>query len=296
MTPVLKTAFEGGVPVTHINTSNLPTVYDAIYRSVLSYDMPIETAQQLIRVFANDLDLQSKVTPNDTLEVFYAIPEKDGKDTTEPEVRFVSATFNGVTRKYYRFRSGDSTVDYYDSEGRSSKQFLLRKPVPNGLFRSPFGPRKHPVLGYVRMHTGVDWSAPRGSPIIAVGDGIVTKAGIARGYGNQIEIRHANGYVTSYAHQSGFASGIKTGAKVHQGQVIGYVGSSGLATGPHCHFEVIVNGTKVDPMRIRLPDSKGLHGKDLEAFKRERDRINSLLSGQGDQKLAAASPQPDKGT
>lgn len=296
MTPVLKTAFEGGVPVTHINTSNLPTIYDAIYRSVLSYDMPIETAQQLIRVFANDLDLQSKVTPNDTLEVFYALTEKDGKDTTEPEVRFVSATFNGVTRKYYRFRSSDGTIDYYDSEGRSSKQFLLRKPVPNGLFRSPFGPRKHPVLGYVRMHTGVDWSAPRGSPIIAVGDGIVAKAGIARGYGNQIEIRHANGYVTTYAHQSGFAPGIKTGAKVRQGQVIGYVGSSGLATGPHCHFEVIVNGTKVDPMRIRLPDSKGLHNKDLEAFKRERDRINSLLSGQGDQKLAAVSPQPDKGT
>lgn len=287
MTPILKTAFEGGVPLTHINASNLPTVYDAIYRSVLSYDMPLTTARQLIRVLANDVDLEERVSPNDTLEVFYATPPKDEEDTAEPEIRFVSATLGGVTRKYYRFRSNDGTIDYYDSDGRSSKQFLLRKPVPNAIFRSPFGPRKHPILGYVRMHTGVDWSAPRGSPIVAAGDGIVTKAGPVRGYGIQTEIRHANGYVTTYAHQNSFAPGIKAGAKVHQGQIIGYVGSSGLATGPHCHFEVSVNNTKVDPMRIRLPDAKSLRGKDLEAFKRDRNKLEALINGQDDQKIAS---------
>lgn len=296
MTPVLKTAFEGGVPLAHVNASNLPTIYDAIYRSVLSYDMPQDTARQLIRIFANDLDLQAKIGPNDTLDVFYAIPEQENENTAEPEIRFVSATFDGVTRKYYRFRSSDGTVDYYDSEGRNSKQFLIRKPVPNGTFRSPFGARKHPVLGYVRMHTGVDWSAPRGSPIVAAGDGVVTKAGGVRGYGNQTEIRHANGYVTLYAHQNSFAPGIKPGVKVRQGQVIGYVGSSGLSTGPHCHFEVIVNGTKVDPMRIRIPDSKALRGKDLEAFKRDRNRIDSLINGQGDQKLASTISPAEKGS
>lgn len=294
MTPVLKTAFEGGVPLSHVNASNLPTIYDAIYRSVLSYDMPKNTARQLIRVLANDIDLEGRTSPNDTLEVFYAVPEKDGEDNSQPEIRFVSATFGGITRKYYRFRSNDGTVDYYDSQGRSSKQFLLRKPVPNGTFRSPFGPRRHPVLGYVRMHTGVDWSAPRGSPIIAVGDGIVNKAGPVRGYGNQTEIRHANGYVTSYAHQNSFAPGIKPGARVHQGQIIGYVGSSGLATGPHCHFEVSVNNTKVDPMRIRLPDAKSLHGKDLEAFKRDRNKLEALINGQDDQKLASTVTGNDK--
>lgn len=294
MTPILKTAFEGGVPLTNVNAANLPTIYDAIYRSVLSYGMPQKTALQLIRVLANDVDLEGKTTPNDTLEVFYAIPEKEGEDTAQPEIRFVSATLGGVTRKYYRFRSNDGTVDYYDSQGRNSKQFLLRKPVPNGIFRSPFGPRRHPVLGYVRMHTGVDWSAPRGSPIIAVGDGIVNKAGPVRGYGNQTEIRHANGYVTSYAHQNSFAPGIKPGAKVHQGQIIGYVGSSGLATGPHCHFEVSVNNTKVDPMRIRLPDSKSLHGKDLEAFKRDRNKLEALINGQDDQKLASTMTTDEK--
>ena len=294
MTPLLKTAFEGGVPLTHINASNLPTIYDAIYRSVLSYDMPLTTARQLIRVMANDVDLEDRVSPNDTLEVFYAAPEKDSEDTAEPEIRFISATLGGTTRKYYRFRSNDGTIDYYDSEGRSSKQFLLRKPVPNAIFRSPFGPRRHPVLGYVRMHTGVDWSAPRGSPIVAAGDGVVTKAGPVRGYGNQTEIRHANGYVTSYAHQNSFAPGIKAGAKVHQGQIIGYVGSSGLATGPHCHFEVSVNNTKVDPMRIRLPDAKSLHGKDLEAFKRDRNKLEALINGQDDQKLAATTGTDEK--
>lgn len=287
MTPILKTAFEGGVPLTHINASNLPTVYDAIYRSVLSYDMPLTTARQLIRVLANDVDLEERVSPNDTLEVFYATPSKEEEETAEPEIRFVSATLGGTTHKYYRFRSNDGTVDYYDSDGRSSKQFLLRKPVPNAVFRSPFGPRRHPILGYVRMHTGVDWSAPRGSPIVAAGDGIVTKAGPVRGYGVQTEIRHANGYVTTYAHQNSFAPGIKAGVKVHQGQIIGYVGSSGLATGPHCHFEVSVNNTKVDPMRIRLPDAKSLRGKDLEAFKRDRNKLEALINGQDDQKLAA---------
>ncbi|MBI0009273.1 M23 family metallopeptidase, partial [Bartonella sp. M0193] len=246
------------------------------------------------RVMANDVDLEDRVSPNDTLEVFYAAPEKSSEDTSEPEIRFISATLGGTTRKYYRFRSNDGTIDYYDSEGRSSKQFLLRKPVPNAIFRSPFGPRRHPVLGYVRMHTGVDWSAPRGSPIVAAGDGVVTKAGPVRGYGNQTEIRHANGYVTSYAHQNSFAPGIKAGAKVHQGQIIGYVGSSGLATGPHCHFEVSVNNTKVDPMRIRLPDAKSLHGKDLEAFKRDRNKLEALINGQDDQKLAATTGTDEK--
>ncbi|EJF91622.1 peptidoglycan DD-metalloendopeptidase family protein [Bartonella tamiae] len=294
MSQALKTAFEGGVPLTNVAASKLLKVYDAIYRAVLSYDMPQETAQQLINVLANDVDLQSTVSSTDMLEVFYAVPDKDNKKDAEPEIRFVSATFGDVTRKYYRFHSQDGTVDFYDSEGRSSKQFLLRKPVPNGRFTSPFGPRRHPVLGYVRMHTGVDWAAPRGSPIIAAGDGIITKASYTRGYGNHTEIRHANGYVTSYSHQNGFAANIKPGVKVRQGQIIGYVGSTGLSTGAHCHFEVVVNGTKVDPMRIRLPDNKSLKGQDLVAFKRDRDSIDSYINGQGDQKLVSVASVNDK--
>ena len=147
----------------------------------------------------------------------------------------------------------DGTFDYFDEEGRSAKQFLLRNPLPNGKFRSGFGGRRHPILGYAKMHTGVDWAAPTGSPIIAAGNGVVEKSGWAGGYGKQTIIRHANGYETSYNHQSRIADGVKPGARVRQGQVIGYVGTTGLSTGAHLHYELMVNNRKVDPMRVRLP-------------------------------------------
>jgi murein DD-endopeptidase MepM/ murein hydrolase activator NlpD len=142
--------------------------------------------------------------------------------------------------------------------------------------------RRHPILGYSKMHTGVDWAAPRGTPIIAAGSGVVEKAGWAGGYGRQTIVRHANGYKSSYNHQSALAKGIVPGARVRQGQVIGYVGASGLATGDHLHYELIVNGTKVDPMRVRLPVGRVLKGQDLEAFKRERKRIDELLHEEND--------------
>ncbi|RVD35030.1 M23 family metallopeptidase, partial [Mesorhizobium sp. M8A.F.Ca.ET.023.02.2.1] len=145
------------------------------------------------------------------------------------------------------------------------------------------------ILGYVRMHTGTDWAAPIGTPIIAAGNGVIEKAGWAGGYGKQIIIRHANGYETSYNHQSAFAKGIAEGVRVRQGQVIGYLGQTGLSTGPHLHYELIVNGTKVDSMRVRLPVGKVLKGDDLVAFKRERERIDDLLKQEDGNSLKVAS-------
>ncbi|AQX28392.1 MULTISPECIES: M23 family metallopeptidase [unclassified Bartonella] len=294
MSHVLKTAFEKGQPHSYVNMAQLPTVYDAIYQAVLSHNMSQSLSQHLIRLLAMNIDMKSRITPTDQLEIFYAVPkqqntEKNNKSTkngmllqtasspADPEIRYISATFGSVTYKYYRYQSKNSGADYYDSEGKSSKPFLLRKPIPNGIFGSPFGPRKHPILGYVRMHTGVDWVAPKGSPIIAVGDGVVTKVGVVSGYGNHTEIKHANGYVSSYSHQNNHAANIKPGVKVRQGQIIGYVGSTGLATGPHCHFEIVVNGKKVDPMRIRLPDSKSLKDQDLQTFLKEKKNIDALI-------------------
>ena len=147
--------------------------------------------------------------------------------------------------------------------------------------RSGFGMRYHPIMRYSKMHTGVDWAAPRGTPIIAAGNGTVEKAGWASGYGNQTLIRHANGYVTSYNHQSGIAKGIVPGAKVTQGQVIGFVGSTGSSTGSHLHYELIVNGTKVDAMKVRLPGGKALEGPALASFEEERQRIDTLLESGG---------------
>lgn len=254
---------------------DMPSVYDAIYRGVLAYDLPTPIAAKIIRMVAADVDFRSAVNPSDSLELFYSVPE-EGTDEAR-EVLFVRTTFGGQQRKFYKFRHGDGTYDYYGEDGRSARQFLLRNPVPTGQFRSGFGMRRHPILGYSRMHWGADWAAPRGTPIIAPGNGTVIEVGWNRGYGNQTRIRHANGYETSYSHQTRFADGIREGARVRQGQVIGYVGSTGLSTGPHLHYEMSVNGKRVDPMRVRLPESRSLEGEELTAFMRERDRINALL-------------------
>lgn len=281
MTPLLQTAFDDSAQPPTIR-GNLPSVYDAVYKSSLAYGMTNNMARQLVKMLANDVDLQSKISRADKIEAFFSLPEDSDDANEESQLLYVGANMGGITRKFYRYQAPDGNVEYYDENGRSAQQFLLRKTVPNGVFGSPFGARKHPILGYVRMHTGVDWRAPRGSPILAAGNGVVEKAGWSNGYGNQTIIRHANGYKTSYNHQNALASGITVGTKVRQGQIIGYVGSTGLSTGPHLHYEVIVNGTKVDPMRIRMPNSKSLSGKQLEAFMRERNRIDQLLDGKPD--------------
>jgi murein DD-endopeptidase MepM/ murein hydrolase activator NlpD len=273
--PAVLTAFDE-TPVVHVR-GDLPSVYDGIYRAAYSYGLDRRLTRQLVKLLASDVDYQARLNPADRIAVFFSNPNEDDTASDLSELLFVSATFNGATRSFYRFEMDDGTVDYFDHEGRSARQFLLRNPVPNGQFRSSFGMRRHPILGYSRMHTGVDWSAPSGTPIIASGNGVVEKAGWASGYGRQTLVRHANGYVTSYNHQSAFAEGVVEGARVRQGQVIGFVGSSGMATGAHLHYELLVNGTKVDPMRVRLPVSRVLKEAELARFQNERARIDELL-------------------
>jgi murein DD-endopeptidase MepM/ murein hydrolase activator NlpD len=169
-------------------------------------------------------------------------------------------------------------VDYYDETGKSAKKFLVRKPLAQGLVTSSFGSRRHPLLQYTRMHTGVDWGAPMGTPIYASGNGTIEKIGWEGGYGRYIRIRHANGYATGYGHMSAFARNMAEGKKVRQGQVIGYVGSTGLSTGAHLHYEILINGRFVDPMKIRLPRGRVLEGPILAQFERERDRLDSMMS------------------
>ncbi|WP_292520410.1 M23 family metallopeptidase [Mesorhizobium sp.] len=285
--PELLTAFDDSpAPVVR---GNLPNVYDGIYRAAYSYGMSKAMTKRLIKLLASGVDFQSRLNPSDRIEVLFSQPDGDDQASDESELLYVSATFGGTTRNFYRFQMQDGSTDYFDEDGRSAQQFLLRNPLPAGKFRSGFGARRHPILGYVRMHTGVDWSASIGTPIIAAGNGVVEKAGWAGGYGKQIIIRHANGYETSYNHQSAFAKGIAPGVRVRQGQTIGFLGQTGLATGPHLHYELIVNGTKVDPMRVRLPVGKVLKGDDLVAFKRERGRIDDLLKQEDSDSLKVAS-------
>ncbi|MGI9357340.1 MAG: M23 family metallopeptidase [Rhizobiaceae bacterium] len=259
--------------------TNLPNVYDGIYRAALSQGLGKNHARRIVRTVAFDVDFRSSIRAKDDLEVFYSLEDGEAAATSASEILYVGLTLSDVKRNYYRFRADDDgSVDYYDETGKSAKKFLLRKPVPNGKFRSPFGMRRHPISRTYKLHSGVDFSAPRGTPIIAAGNGVVEKAGWFSGYGRQVIIRHANGYKTSYNHMHRFARGIKSGARVAQGQIIGQVGSTGYSTGPHLHYEVIVNKRKVNPMKIRLPQGRVLKGAVLAAFKRERNRIDALLS------------------
>ena len=287
--PELLTAFDEGKPTPTVR-GNLPTIYDGIYRTAYSYGMSKGMTQRLVKLLASDVDFQSRLKPSDRIEVFFSQPDSNDEISADSELLYVSATFGGNTRNLYRFQMEDGTFDYFDEDGRSAKQFLLRNPLPNGKFRSGFGGRRHPILGYSKMHTGVDWAAPAGSPILAAGNGVVEKAGWAGGYGKQTIIRHANGYETSYNHQSRIGNGIKAGVRVRQGQVIGYVGTTGLSTGAHLHYELIVNKRKVDPMRVRLPVGKVLKGEQLDAFLREKTRIDELLKEEDDSlKMASAN-------
>lgn len=251
-------------------------LYNSLYETALKQDIPKPVIGELVRIFANDIDFQRSVTPGDSFEAFY--DEAEDRENKH-ELLFASITTRNETFKYYRFQTpDDGVIDYYDENGRSTRKFLVRKPISIGETRSGFGYRRHPILGYYKMHTGIDWAAPIGTPIFAAGNGTVIEAGWHSGYGRRVEIQHANGYVTAYNHMSGFARGVTEGVRVKQGQVIGFLGSSGLSTGPHLHYEVMVNGHFVDPMRIKLTNTREFDGKLLAEFRRERDRIESLLA------------------
>ncbi len=276
----IATAFDdNGTPVVS-SGRDLPRVYDGVYRAALSYGMTPDMMAQIIKLLASSVDFQAQLKPTDSLEAFFSVTDDSGKATADSELLYVNAKFGDAQTRFYRFQDPDDNgVDYYDENGKSIRQFLLRNPVPNGRFTSGFGMRRHPILGFSRMHTGVDWAAPRGTPIIAAGNGVVEKAGWdSGGYGHQTLIRHANGYVSSYNHQNAIAKGVVPGAKVVQGQVIGWVGTTGQSTGPHLHYELIVNGTKVDALKIRLPGGKSLDGEMLAKFEKERGRIDELLA------------------
>ena len=192
---------------------------------------------------------------------------------------FASLTVGGETRKYYRYQSpDDGVVDYYDETGKSAKKFLVRKPVANAIMRSGFGGRRHPILGFVRMHYGVDWATAYGTPIFAAGNGVLATVGAESGYGKYIRIKHPNGYETGYGHMSAFAKGMEVGKKVRQGQVIAFVGSAGESTGPHVHYEILVNGRFVDPLRVKLPRGRSLEGPVMVGFENERDRIDAMMT------------------
>jgi murein DD-endopeptidase MepM/ murein hydrolase activator NlpD len=254
-------------------------LYQSIYETALRHQIPKAIIEDLVRIYSYDVDFQRRVQPGDSFEVLYAGEDEQPAADSRNEVLFASLTVGGETKKFYRFQSpDDGLVDYYDENGKSAKKFLVRKPVAEGIMRSAFGIRRHPILGYTKMHTGVDWAAPSGTPIYAAGNGTIEKAGWESGYGKFILIRHANGYETAYGHLSAYARGMEDGRRVRQGQVIGFVGSTGLSTGSHVHYEIRINGRFVDPMRIKLPRGRELTGPILAGFEQERERLDGIMA------------------
>jgi murein DD-endopeptidase MepM/ murein hydrolase activator NlpD len=257
-------------------------LYQSIYETALRNKVPAGVIEDMIRIYSYDVDFQRKVQPGDSFDVFFAGEDEGAGANEKTEVLFASLTVGGETKKYYRFQTpDDATVDFYDETGKSAKKFLVRKPVNDAIMRSGFGGRRHPILGYVKMHTGVDWATAYGTPIFASGNGVVEKVGWEGGYGKYVRIKHNNGYETAYGHMSAFAKGLEPGKRVRQGQVIGFVGSTGMSTGAHVHYEILVNGRFVDPIRIKLPRGRSLEGPMMAGFDKERDRLDAMMNNRG---------------
>jgi murein DD-endopeptidase MepM/ murein hydrolase activator NlpD len=257
-------------------------LYQSIYETAMRNKVPATVIEDMVRIYSYDVDFQRKVQPGDSFDVFFAGEDEGATITEKTEVLFASLTVGGETKKYYRFQTpDDSVVDYYDETGKSAKKFLVRKPVNNAIMRSGFGGRRHPILGYTKMHTGVDWATPYGTPIFASGNGVVEKVGWEGGYGKYVRLKHNNGYETAYGHMSAFAKGMEPGKRVRQGQVIGFVGSTGMSTGAHVHYEILVNGRFVDPMRVKLPRGRSLEGPLMASFEKERDRLDTQMNNRG---------------
>ncbi|MGE3067068.1 MAG: M23 family metallopeptidase [Hyphomicrobiaceae bacterium] len=255
------------------------SLYASLYHVAETQGMSADTIMQIMRVHAYETDFRRRVRPGDSVEFFFGLDDEEkGAEPKLDELLMTSITSGGEMQRFYRYRTPDGVIDYYDEKGNNSKKFLMRRPVRGDVrLASGFGVRFHPLLNERRMHTGVDWATATGTPILAAGAGVIEEVGRKGQYGNYVRIRHANGYQTAYGHMQRFADGAAPGVKVRQGQVIGYVGSTGLASGPHVHFEILVNNRFVDPLSIDVPRERQLTGRQLADFQKERARIDELI-------------------
>ncbi len=240
-------------------------------------DLPPNIMIEAIRAFSFDVDFQREVQKGDSFEFFFeTYRDSTGRLAKTGELLYGSMTLSGKEIAYYFFEDKDGDADYYDATGQSVRKALLRTPVDGARISSGYGKRKHPISGYTKLHRGVDFAAPRGTPIYAAGKGKVEAAGRNGGYGKYVRIRHNSTYKTAYAHMKSIAKGVKRGAAVRQGQVIGYVGSTGRSTGPHLHYEIHKNGKQVNPLKVRLPSGEKLKGGKLARFQERRAEIDAL--------------------
>ncbi len=267
----------------------------SIYESALSLGAGDQQVVDFADVLGYDIDFQREAQAGDHFEFVYeTFDDERGQEVKAGNLIFAAMDGAALTKSFYRFTpSDDGQVDYFDENGQSAKKFLMKTPINGARLSSGFGNRKHPILGYTKLHKGTDFAAPRGTPIYAAGNGVIERIGPYSTFGNYIKIEHANGYETAYAHLNGFAKGLRKGHRVRQGQVIGYVGTTGRSTGPHLHYEVYVNAKPVNAMKLKLPTGRKLEGEQLQAFKAERDRIDAIRAAETAERQLVAEKAPD---
>jgi murein DD-endopeptidase MepM/ murein hydrolase activator NlpD len=264
----------------------------SIYETALKLGAGDQQVVDYASVFAYDVDFQREIHPGDSFEMVYeTYTDEAGHPVKTGNLIYASLNGQALSRSFYRFTpSDDGETDYFDFNGESATKFLMKTPINGARLSSSFGNRVHPISGYTRLHKGTDFAAPTGTPVYAAGNGTVEWAARRGGYGNYIIVRHANGYKTAYAHLSRYASGLRKGRHVRQGDIIGYVGSTGASTGPHLHYEVYINGQPVNAMKLKLPTGRKLAETPamLAEFLEARDAIDAIRSEQDAPRLSVS--------
>jgi murein DD-endopeptidase MepM/ murein hydrolase activator NlpD len=276
------------------------TMDGSLYESAVKAGADARLVAEAVKLFSHKLDFSRDIKPGDSFTmVFDRKVTETGRTVETGSLLYAEIGAKGQTSKFYRFDNAGQS-DFFDELGKNIKGFLLKTPVDAVRVSSGFGMRLHPILGYTRMHPGIDFAAPKGTPVYAAGDGVIEEKHWAGGYGNWLKIKHQGGWETGYGHLSAYAAGVHPGQAVHQGQLVAYVGSTGLSTGPHLHYEVINKGAKIDPRAAKVPSGTILGGKELVAFKAQRGHIDTLIA-QADKpaakapKLASLSLRPRQG-
>ena len=254
-------------------------IENSLYNTAINLGIKPNTIIEFARLYGFQVDFQRDIWKGDTFQIIYEqFESEDGSLIESGDIIFSNLNTQGTDLNLYKFELEKKEIDYFDENGKSMRKTLMKTPINGARLSSSFGKRKHPILGFTKMHTGTDFAAPTGTPIMASGDGVVTRAQWCGGGGNCVKIKHNSVYQTVYAHMSKFGRGIKKGVRVKQGQIIGYVGSTGLSTGPHLHYEVIENGKKINSQKLKLPSGKTLKGKLRNKFEVNKIKIDVLKS------------------
>lgn len=268
-------------------------IRSSLYEAGTSAGVPVPVMMDMMRVYSYDVDFQRDFQPGDRFTIFYErFVTEDGRTARGGNILYADLTLSGRELPLYSFRTGGGALDHFNRAGESVRKSLLRTPIDGARLTSSFGRRKHPILGYSKMHKGADFGAPSGTPIYAAGNGVIDEIGGKGAYGNYIRIRHNSEIATAYAHLSRFARGAGRGSRVDQGEVIGYVGTTGRSTGPHLHYEVLRHGTQVNPMSVKMPTGRKLAGPDLQAFQQAAAALDQEVAMALSAVQIADAPKP----